>query len=338
MHTRTALFALCAGLSLVAPPAFAGGAKEAAAPMPAPAAPAVQTPAPRILTLCVPKAPPALPVLRMMETGALGAEVEIKLSIWDTPEQLIAMVQDPKSDIFAFPLTVFAKLYNKGLDVRLTNVNTWGVTYFLTTDPSLKDWKDLKGKTVYIPLKSSPPDVLTQFFLKRAGLDPAKDLTIVYSTTTEVGQLMKAGAIAYATQIEPMVSAVIAGNPAARIAFDFEEEWRKVKGDDSMLPNAGMGTRAGFIEKNPELTARFEREYEKALNWIIEHPAETGALAEKYLGLNAGLVARALPTSGIAYRRAADADEGLKALYALLLDFDPTTIGGKIPDDRMYYR
>ena len=34
------------------------------------------------------------------------------------------------------------------------NVNTWGVTYFMTTDPAFETWADLAGKTVYIP--SSP--------------------------------------------------------------------------------------------------------------------------------------------------------------------------------------
>ena len=96
-----------------------------------------------------PTAPPALPVLHMMSTNALGDQVEIQLDVWDGPEQLIAMVQDGGHQMFAFPLTVVAKLYNKGLDVQLMNVNTWGVTYFLTSDPDFRDWSDLKGKTVY---------------------------------------------------------------------------------------------------------------------------------------------------------------------------------------------
>lgn len=290
------------------------------------------------LTVCVPKAPPALPVLRMIDTNALGDAVEIELAIWDLPEQLIAMVQDQKNPIFAFPLTVFAKLYNKGMDIRLTNVNTWGVTYFLTKDTALDSWDDLKGKTVYIPLKSSPPDILTQFFLKRAGLDPASDVNIVYSTTTEIGQLMKAGTIDYATQIEPMVTAITMGNSQVRVAFDFEEEWQKIQDSEAMLPNAGMGIRGAFAKENPETARHFEKAYQEALEWLIENPAEAGALAEKYLGLNAAMVSRSLPTSGFTYRSAMDSRKEIKELYTLLLDFDPATIGGKIPDDLMFYQ
>ena len=103
-----------------------------------------------VIRLGVPKAPPTLPLLHMADAGLLGDNVKIELDIWDAPEQLIAMVQDGEHDMFAFPLTVAAKLYNKGLPVRLTNVNTWGVTYFITTDPDLTEWSQLKGKTVYV--------------------------------------------------------------------------------------------------------------------------------------------------------------------------------------------
>ena len=163
----------------------------------------------QVIRIGMPKAPPALPVLRMIESNALGENVKIEYTIWDAPEKLIAMVQSGDFDMFAFPLTVVAKLYNKGVPVTLTNVDTWGVSYFLTTDPALKNWSDLKGKTVYVPLQSSPPDVITQFFMKKAGLTPKKDVTIIYSSRPEIAQMMAAGKIQYATMIEPQVTAIL---------------------------------------------------------------------------------------------------------------------------------
>ena len=85
-----------------------------------------------------PKAPPVLPVLRMMETNALGKEYKIDVKVWNSPEILIAMVQGKEAQFFAFPLTVVSKLYNKGLDVKLMNVNTWGVASLISTDSSIK--------------------------------------------------------------------------------------------------------------------------------------------------------------------------------------------------------
>lgn len=289
------------------------------------------------LRLGIPKAPPALPVLRMMDAGLLGEKVTIELDIWDAPEQLIAMVQDGDHDMFAFPLTVVAKLYNKGLPVRLTNVNTWGVTYFMTTDPDFSDWSQLKGKTVYIPLQSSPPDALTQFFLNEAGLKIGEDVEIIYSTTSEISQMLAAGKSEYATLIEPQVTAARMNNENVRVAFSFEDEWKRVKGDDSIVPNAGFGSTAAFLESHQELAAQFEDAYEEALNWVLENPAEAGALAEEHLGLKAALVEKAIPNMGLLYRSAKDAKTDLDGFYQLLNDFDETMIGGTIPDETMYY-
>lgn len=285
----------------------------------------------------VPKSPPTLPILYMMEKQTLGENVTIELDIWDAPEQLIAMVQDGKHDMYAFPLTVVAKLFNKGLDVRLMNVNTWGVTYFVTTDENLTSWEQLKGKTVYIPLQSSPPDALTQFFLNEAGLAVGKDVELVYGSTAEIGQMMAAGRIEYATLIEPQVTSAKINNEKVRVAFSFEEEWKKAAGDSSIVPNAGFGTTQKFIDANPELAAQFNAAYEEALNWVVENPDEAAALAEIHLGLKAKVVEKAIPNMGLLFKNGVNAKEELDGYYQLLVDFEPTMIGGKVPDETMYY-
>ena len=291
-----------------------------------------------VIRVGIPKAPPALPIIRMIETNALGDDAKVEFSVWNSPEQLIAMIQGKEQDMFAFPLTVVGKLYNKGMPLMLTNVNTWGVTYFLTSDPDYKDWADLKGKTVYVPLRSSPPDALTQFFIGKAGLVVGKDVELIYASIPEVTQLVVSGKAIYATQIEPQVTACLMQNKSVRVATSFENEWKKVTDDGSIIPNAGFGGRKSFIKKNAEVVAKFEAEYEKALNWVLENPEEAGILAEKYLGLKAGLIKNAIPRMGLYYKNAYDAKKDLDQLYRILNDFDKTMLGGKIPNEGMLYK
>lgn len=290
-----------------------------------------------IINVGIPKAPPALPVLYMMEQQSLGDSVDIKIDIWDEPETLLAMVQDKKHDMYAFPLTVISKLYNKGMDLRLMNVNTWGVTYFMTTDDTLKDWSDLKGKTVYVPLQSSPPDALTQYFLSNTGLKVGKDVNIVYASTSEIASLLASGEAKYATLIEPQVTKAMMKNKDVRVAFRFEEEWKKVTNTDTKIPNAGFGTTQTFIDNNPELTSQFQKAYEEACKWVNENPEEAAKLAEKYLGLEKSLVEKAIPSMGLEFKSAVDSDKELKMFYGLLDVFDTKMIGSKIPDEKMYY-
>lgn len=289
------------------------------------------------LKVGVPTAPPALPLLYMIENQSLGDQVTIDLDVWNSPEQLIAMVQDGGHDLFAFPLTVVAKLYNKGLDVTLMNVNTWGVTYFLTSDADFESWSDLKGKTIYVPLQSSPPDALTQYFLSQAGLTVGKDVEIIYSSTSEISSLLVSGDAVYATQIEPQVTAALLQNNQLRRALSFEEEWQRVTESDTMIPNAGFGAMTSFVEAHPELAEQFQKAYQEGVEWVLAHPQEAAALAEEKLGMKAAIVEKAIPTMGLYYKSAEDAQKELEMFYQLLNEFDATIIGGQMPDAGMYY-
>ncbi len=284
-----------------------------------------------------PKAPPILPVLKMIRDKVLGENVDIKLDFWETPEQLIAMIQSNKNDIYAFPLTVIAKLYNKGFDVKLTDVNTWGVAYFLSSDPKVKTWAHLKGKTIYVPLQSSPPDVMTQYFLKKAGLSK-DDYTIIYTTKTELAHLMISGKVKYGTMLEPLVSAVTMKNPNMKVILSFEKEWQRVRNTKKKIPNAGMGVSAKFAKKHHSLVVEFEKEYKKAVTWIHENLDEAGTLAQKELGIKKSIIIKSIPSMGLHYKSAIDSKEELKDFYQLLYDFNPKTVGGRIPDADMYFK
>ena len=115
----------------------------------------------------------------MIEDNLLGEDVTIELATWNAPEELLAMVQGGEHDLYAFPLTVVSTLYNKGMDVRLMNVNTWGVTYFMTTDPDFTSWSDLAGKTVITQTDSAAQDVLE---------GDQKDLAATFATLDTIGE------------------------------------------------------------------------------------------------------------------------------------------------------
>ena len=45
-------------------------------------------------------------------------------------------------------------------------------------------------------------------------------------------------------------------NDQVRVAFSSRMEWKKVKDEDSIVPNAGLGTTGEIPSPNPELEAR----------------------------------------------------------------------------------
>ncbi len=75
-------------------------------------------------------------------------------------------------------------------------------------------------------------------------------MEIVYASTAEVAALLASGEAEYATLIEPQVTSAMSQNSEVRRALSFEEEWQRVTGTDTMIPNAGFGTTQGFIDEN----------------------------------------------------------------------------------------
>lgn len=290
-----------------------------------------------VLNIGVPKAPPALPLLVMMEQHSLGDNVEMNLDIWSDAETLIAMVQDGNHQIFAFPLTVVSKLYNKGMDVKLTNVCVLDANYFFSDDPSVTSFKDLKGKQIYCPIKSSPPDVITQYLIGEAGLKVGEDVTIEYGAPAEVANILASGQGDFGTMLEPFATMIEMKNHDMKRVVNFGEEWKKIHGEDSRITIAGMGATGTFLSENEELSKQFEEEYAKAVVYVNEHPDEAGKLAQKYLDMKAPLIEHSMPTMGLEYISAKDAMKDAEIFYQVLYDYDPKTIGGKIPDVNMYY-
>ena len=149
--------------------------------------------------------------------------------------------------------------------------------------------------------------------------------------------MLASGQAEYATLIEPQVTATMTMNDKVIRALSFEQEWQRVTGPNTMIPNAGFGSTNKFFSENPDLASRFQSAYEESVLWVLEHPQETGALAEKYLDMQAPVVTKAIPNMGLTFRSAEEAKSELDTFYQLLNDFDPNMIGGKLPDDTMYY-
>ncbi len=269
----------------------------------------------------------ALPILRMVETRALGADVRVSFDIWTSPEQLLAMAQNNRHQVYVLPLTLAARLYNKDVPIRLTNVSVWGGIALVSTDPDIQQWTDLPGKHIHLPQRSSPPDILLRYFLRQAGVEE-ESIEFSYSTIPEIAQLLTIGRIQTGLLMEPRTTAALIGSDKVRIVFDFEQEWQRINGSDASLPSLGFGLATSFADENPVLARQLDQSYAEAVQWVVEHPAESGALAEKYLGLSARLIEKALPRMGLRYRTAGAAKHDVETLLQL--------VGERVPDAAFY--
>ena len=92
-----------------------------------------------------------------------------------------------------------------------------GLGGLIATDPSIKDWADLKGKSVaYQKGTSAEAAVLTG--LDEAGLS-LSDITTVDVPTFQVTATLKSGAAVAGVTSEPLISKFLAENPDAQLVL-----------------------------------------------------------------------------------------------------------------------
>lgn len=276
-------------------------------------------------------------ILKMVEGNMMGDNVELELKTYNNMEKMLSVVAGKNYDIMITATNAAAKLYNKGMDLKLLGGTLWGGIYFATTDESCQSWKDLKGKKLYVPNKTSPPDIVTQAILKSYGIDIKNDLEIIYSSHQEISQLMESGNIEYGINVEPFITANKLMNKEIKVVSDFTEEWRRINGKNYNFPVMSLIADDVFVSEKSQLVEVFEEKYYEAAKWVSEHPKEAGEITAKYLNIKSEMTEKAIPNLDFSFRESSLSIEDLKKYYETLLEFNAETIGGKMPDENFYF-
>jgi len=297
------------------------------------------------LTLVAPPGPMAIPMAYMAVNNKLaGVAEKTEVVVWQNADQLKAMVAGKQGDFVTIPSNNSAIFYNKGLVLKLLDVSVWNITYLVTRDPTAASFSDIKGQPLVVSLKGSVPDVMFQYIVKKAGLDPAKDFDLRYAADpTQAAQLFLAGQVDNAVLSEALATSVILQTASdakpARRALAFDTAWAEAAGSSKGTPIAGTVATASVMDK-PEVVAAFLREYKAAIEWMLANPEEAGKLVETelpQLGLKAAPLTASLKSITWKFTTAQDARASLEAFYQALTDLSPEVIGGKLPDDGFYY-
>lgn len=120
------------------------------------------------ITITVPDGAPALTVISLHNTRIYGYKIVV--NVVSGADLVLGSLTNGNSDIVVLPTNVCAKLYNKGMKVRLASVNVFGVLY-MVGKTEVKTLDDLVGKTVYNIGAGGTPDLTLKYILKANGYD-----------------------------------------------------------------------------------------------------------------------------------------------------------------------
>ncbi len=260
-------------------------------------------------------------------------------SVLKSPELAVGKLITGEADLAGLPTNVAAILYNRDTNFQLAAIIGWGVMYLVGEDASIKTWKDLQGREVYVASKGAVSDLLLQYLISRNGLDPATDVTIHYqSSASEIAQLMAAGKNALAALPEPWATMVLERNPRLKIVLDYQSEWERIEASGRTYPQTCIMVSKQFLRTHPRIFRRVLNDMEKSIGWVNINPEAAGKLAEQYLRIPAQAVKKGITRCNLKYVPAVIARREIELFFARLHDFAPGAIGGNLPDARFYYQ
>lgn len=279
-----------------------------------------------------------LSLVRMLsQNPGFGEGVEGSYTVLKSPDQMVARVISGEADIAALPTNTAAALYNKGIPIQLAAITNWGVTYLVGRESGIHTWKDLKGQSVALTGRGAPPDILFRYFLNAQGLQAGSDVTTqYYAAPVELAQLMIAGKVNLATLPEPWVTEVMQKDPSVRILLDYQQEWSRLEKRRESYPQSCLVVKADLARQRPGIIREFLKQAGAASDWVNAEPGAAGRLAEQYLFISAASAEKAIPRCNLRFETAAAAQNEVDYYLRKLYEFDPQSIGGKLPDARFY--
>ncbi|MBO5352887.1 MAG: ABC transporter substrate-binding protein [Lachnospiraceae bacterium] len=162
-------------------------------------------------------------------------------------------------------------VYNEGAEDYVVNFAqlTQRAGNFLVSREAEEDFKmtDLKGKTVLGGRKGGMPQMVFEYILKKYGMDPEKDLTIIQNIDFGMtAQAFAGGSGEYTVEFEPSATALEqegAGYVVSSLGIE-----------SGYVPYTAFSAKKSFVEKNPEVIQGFVNALQKGMDYVNTHTPE----------------------------------------------------------------
>ena len=145
--------------------------------------------------------------------------------------------------------------------LKIIALGTLGVLHILESGggTSIHSVSDLAGKTIWSAGQGANPEYVLRYILEQNGLDPDKDVTILFAEASEITQKLMTGEAEVAMLPVPAATAAILQSEGQiRAALDVTEEWNDLNTGSQLIMTAVVA-RTEYLEEHPEADRKSTR-------------------------------------------------------------------------------
>ena len=223
----------------------------------------------------------SIPLLLLAEEDPIPG-IDVEIEIFAGHVQALVLLLRGEADLLFTGTSQGWENYINGGPLVMINTGSWGISYIIGRNSSIKSFSDLAGKRIAIPFPGSPLDFQTRYILKRMGIDPDRDLSISYSPPSQTMARLIRGQLDAAPLPEPLASYLVSQKGLVR-QIDYKEVWAELSGGDPRSPQVSLFTTRSFSRGKKEFINKLAGHWREAVLQVIKNPREMARNFSKIL-------------------------------------------------------
>lgn len=198
-----------------------------------------------------------------------GLDIELKTT-WGGDKTMTALLSDG-ADIALVGSETSIYVYAQGTSDPIINFGQLTQTdgTFLVAREKVENftWDQLKGSTFLGQRKGGMPQMVGEFVLKKNGIDPHNDMTLIQNIDfSNIANSFASGTGDYVQLFEPTAS-IFEKEGKGYIIASFGKE-------SGYVPYTTFMAKQSYMDENPEIIEKFTRALYKAQVWVKENSAK----------------------------------------------------------------
>lgn len=282
--------------------------------------------------------PSAISFIQLIDKPLTINGKKTEVIIKSDPQQIQALMMQKKLDFAILPTVMAANLYNKGIPYKIVAIPIWGTLYLVSSEKNIKSLSNLNGHTISVFGQGATPDILLQSYIRYNQL---KNIKIDYSHTGnhDLAQALLQGKVRTAVLSEPLVSNVLLKDSSLKLLTKLNCEYLFNRINSNIFAQTSFLVSDKFTSDYPSLVNKISDAYSKSCKFVEEQPEQAVDLVLKHHLLTNRMVAsNGIKLCSIKYIGAFAVEQELMKYLKIFYDYNPATVGGKIPDRNIIYQ
>ena len=288
-------------------------------------------------------APDGLPAIAIAKLSQENTEIkdgyEVKYTLEATSDALSTDVMKENLDIAIVPSNMASIAYNKTSNYQIAGTVGMGSFYLVSSDENVNGLNSsLEGKEVGTIGKGLTPDITVQALLKKQNVD-SSSITFNYSNeASDLVSLLASKKLTTGIVPEPALSGLLTKNPDLKVICGVNDTWKEIFNNENGYPQSTLIIKSSFAKENPEFVESFIKTLDENIKYTNENPKEVGELAVKFgVNVKAPLLVKGIERANLKFISIDSCKDEYTDYYNSLYSFNPKVLGGKVPDENIYY-